>query len=384
MSRVVPNLTRRVVLVTVVIASYNRLPLLRQCLASVAAQTHEDWECLVCDDGSSDGTHEYVRELSGRDPRYRLSLGERFGLPAGPRNRGILEGRGPLVAFVDDDDLWHPLKLERQLRQFREHQVDAVATRLVMFDDGQQPAWETHDENSGSSELTLDGILRLQTPFPSTPTNVIRRDHVLRVRGFSEHAAYRALEDYDLWARLQSSPGFRWRVIGGTPLAAAREAGGDSISSWRRIPGPDLTRQRWAMLEILSRIVAADSGQLESAKRHLLARLTELADECAHRSRLLGWKRSSIGAYRIAARTERALGHHSAAAKRLARTFRFGLLGTATEKSPLPDAVPLLRARAERYVGAIIRGEALSDAPLPIDAEGAWSSLGPGTQTEAA
>jgi hypothetical protein len=138
------------------------------------------------------------------------------------------------------------------------------------------------------------------------------------------------------------------------------------------------------MLEIFSRIVAGNSRQLEYAKRHLLSRVTELADECAHRSHLLGWRRSSIDAYRIAARSELALGNHGAAAKRLARALRFGMLGTATEKSPEPDAVRLLRARAQRYVGAIVRAEALSDAPLPIYADGAWSSLGPGTQTEAA
>ena len=61
-----------------------------------------------------------------------------------------------------------------------------------MFDDGALPEWEPHLDEAGSSELSLSGILRQQTPFPSTPTNLIWRERLLSVRGFSEHAAYRA------------------------------------------------------------------------------------------------------------------------------------------------------------------------------------------------
>ena len=362
-------------LVTVVTPSYNRLPLLRQCLASVASQSHQDWECLVCDDGSTDGTHEFVRELSSRDQRFRLVLGPRFGLPAGPRNRGIAEAKGEWIAFVDDDDLWHPEKLSRQAQIVSKGDVDAVATELVMFSEDHVPAWQTHDPRTGAESLKLDGILRLQRPYPSTPTNLIRRDRLFSVGGFSEHAAYRALEDYDLWSRLQAFPGFRWVAIGGPPLAAAREAGSDSISSWNRLPSSEYTRQRWAILEIFTRILAAERESLCGALPDLMSALINMADECAHRSRLLGWRGPALFAYRLAARFARATGDHAGAAKRATRAVRFGLFGRAVEPGLMPNSVPQLQSRIGRYCNAILAGESLRDDPIPISPGGKWSSL---------
>jgi glycosyltransferase involved in cell wall biosynthesis len=104
-----------VTLVSVVVPTHNRAGLVRRAVDSVLAQTVDDLEVIVVDDGSSDVTPSVLAELAASDRRVRAV---RHDEPAGPpaaRNRGIDEARGRFVAFLDDDDEWLPMKLERQL-----------------------------------------------------------------------------------------------------------------------------------------------------------------------------------------------------------------------------------------------------------------------------
>ena len=105
--------------VSVILPTYNRLPLLRQAVESVVHQTRGDWECIVADDGSTDGTHDHLSEL--RDRRIRVVSLVHSGSPPIARNAAIATARGEWIAFLDSDDLWHPSKLEVQLRSLAEH-----------------------------------------------------------------------------------------------------------------------------------------------------------------------------------------------------------------------------------------------------------------------
>ena len=103
--------------VSVIIPTYNRAHLLPRALESVLAQTFEDLEVLVVDDGSTDGTEAVV---TGYDDRVRyLRQPQNAGVSAA-RNRGLREARGEFVAFLDSDDEWFPEKLARQVERFRE------------------------------------------------------------------------------------------------------------------------------------------------------------------------------------------------------------------------------------------------------------------------
>ncbi|HYJ80601.1 MAG TPA: glycosyltransferase family A protein, partial [Longimicrobiaceae bacterium] len=86
---------------------------------SVLAQTHADWELLVLDDGSDDGTAEYLAALVREDPRVRTVALPHTGNLARLRNEGIARARGRWVAFLDSDDAWREDKLERQLAALR-------------------------------------------------------------------------------------------------------------------------------------------------------------------------------------------------------------------------------------------------------------------------
>ncbi|MBN8525214.1 MAG: glycosyltransferase [Planctomycetes bacterium] len=104
-------------LVTIITPSYQTARWIGATIASVRAQTRPDWEMVIIDDGSRDGSPEAVAAAAGED------LGTRIILDATPgglgaaraRNRAIARARGRFIAFVDSDDLWYPAKLERQL-----------------------------------------------------------------------------------------------------------------------------------------------------------------------------------------------------------------------------------------------------------------------------
>ena len=100
-------------LVTVVIPTYNRGALVQQAIASVIAQTYRNWELIIVDDGSDDGTREAI--ITMNDPRIKLLTIPHIGNIALLRNIGVEDGSGEWLAFLDSDDIWIPRKLEIQL-----------------------------------------------------------------------------------------------------------------------------------------------------------------------------------------------------------------------------------------------------------------------------
>ena len=102
-------------------------------VATLQAQTHRHWECLLVDHASSDGGGALAAALTAGDPRFRhLRLGSAAGggvrRPAIPRNAALEQVRGALLCFLDVDDLWHPQKLERQLSFHQRHHLDISVT----------------------------------------------------------------------------------------------------------------------------------------------------------------------------------------------------------------------------------------------------------------
>jgi glycosyl transferase family 2 len=106
------NETRDVPAVSVIMVCYNGWDLLPESLASLRAQTFQDWELVFWDNGSTDGSADLAR---ASDVRTRVSGGpERLTLGAA-RGKAVAESRGELIAFLDHDDLWRPDKLQRQV-----------------------------------------------------------------------------------------------------------------------------------------------------------------------------------------------------------------------------------------------------------------------------
>jgi glycosyltransferase involved in cell wall biosynthesis len=105
--------------VSVVIPAYQSEFRIGETLERLARQSYTDFEVVVVDDGSTDATSEIVRRFAAKDPRVRLVVQENGGIAAA-RNRGIEAAEGELIAFLDDDDRWHPRKLELQVARLEE------------------------------------------------------------------------------------------------------------------------------------------------------------------------------------------------------------------------------------------------------------------------
>jgi glycosyltransferase involved in cell wall biosynthesis len=93
-------------LISIVIPAFNRVATIAAALRSVQAQSYRNWEAVVVDDGSRDGTAETVERCSREDPRIRLVRHARNRGAQAARNTGIRQARGPWIAFLDSDDEW--------------------------------------------------------------------------------------------------------------------------------------------------------------------------------------------------------------------------------------------------------------------------------------
>jgi glycosyltransferase involved in cell wall biosynthesis len=122
--------------VSIVIPTFNRAWIIADALQSVFAQTFQNFEVLIVDDGSTDDTAEVVKSFT--DPRLRYIKKDQNGGCASARNTGIRAATGEYVSTLDSDDLWKPDKLEREVRFLETHpEVQAVFSDLEKTDRGE-------------------------------------------------------------------------------------------------------------------------------------------------------------------------------------------------------------------------------------------------------
>ena len=176
--------------VSVVIPTYNRRRQVERAAASVLAQTFQDFELLVIDDGSHDGTGQ---SLGGLDERVRYRWQANRG-PAAARNAGIHLARGPVVAFLDADNRWLPEHLEVVAAVLARHPETVLASTCPGFRaSGSQPPQDARLIDA--LPLALMG-----NSFGYVSCIAVRRDVLLAIGGFDEELAVG--EDDDLWLRL--------------------------------------------------------------------------------------------------------------------------------------------------------------------------------------
>jgi glycosyltransferase involved in cell wall biosynthesis len=177
-------------------------------VANLQRQTLPNWECLLVDHGSADGGGDLARTLIATDPRFRLLVLPRLRafdnqLPAIPRNRALAEIRSNLVAFLDVDDLWHPLKLERQLNFHQRNNLELSVTAFARFKgEGKRLGpWRL------PPALGIQQQIRWRNPIPLLTALVATE---LLHKGFPMHPH----EDYLLWLEvLQEHPEIRYGCL---------------------------------------------------------------------------------------------------------------------------------------------------------------------------
>jgi glycosyltransferase involved in cell wall biosynthesis len=179
--------------VSVIIPTYNRCAMLLEAIDSVRAQSIREFELIVIDDGSTDGSAEHFKGIA---KTVRIERIEHRG-PAAARNRGVALARAPLIAFLDSDDLWAPTKLERQLVFMHDNPDCAISqTSEIWIRNGRRVNPGLRHRKRGG-DIFIDS---LRTCLISMSATIMRTELFRSLSGFDE--IMMAAEDYDLWLRI--------------------------------------------------------------------------------------------------------------------------------------------------------------------------------------
>jgi len=182
-------------LVSVVIATYNRAHAVGRAIRSALAQTFDDFEIIVVDDGSADDTAEVVQRIE--DPRIRFLRHEGNLGPSAARNTGIRASRGTYVALLDSDDEWLPEKLDRQVKALLGAPPDVC---LVYC--GYERMWKGIVETRlpSAKGAVYQKLLRGNVILGGCSCAVVKKV-CLEDAGMFD-VALRHAEDHELWLRL--------------------------------------------------------------------------------------------------------------------------------------------------------------------------------------
>ena len=190
--------------ISILMGIYNCAPTLREAIDSIVAQTYENWEFIICDDGSKDESLAIALEYAARDPkRFRIIRNEKnLGLNA-TLNKCLALADGEYVARMDGDDLCEPDRFEKQAAVLNEHgEYAIVSCHMTTFDDN--GTW-------GFVKTKLTPQVR---DFPTTvpmfvhAACMIRREAFLDVEGYTEDERLLRVEDYHLWYKFYAK-GYR-------------------------------------------------------------------------------------------------------------------------------------------------------------------------------
>jgi glycosyltransferase involved in cell wall biosynthesis len=185
--------------VSILLTCYNHSRYLPEALGGILAQTFKDYEIVAVDDGSTDGTREWLQaqEVPIQCIFNETNLGTYASL-----NVALARARGEFIAILNDDDLWAPEKLERQIRLFEEHpQVGLVHTDGSFIDGEGKPMEGSPLGFEFPRTETGDVLLSLiyQNKIIASAA-LVRRECFDRLGGFNE--AYFGSGDWEMWLRI--------------------------------------------------------------------------------------------------------------------------------------------------------------------------------------
>lgn len=222
-------------LVSILMSVHNAQDTLAQSIDSIRAQSYENWELVIVDDGSDDNSPEILRTYTQTDPRIRVFTQKNTGLTIA-LNNGIAHCRGVYIARQDADDFSYPQRLERQVS------VMEADTSIVLcggncdsvYESGLSIPWGWRDDQA------LKKILRFRTPFAHS-TAMIRASTLKSLGGYDP--CFKTSQDMELWIRLSKSgkvtmlrePVIKRSVLETTSVSARRK--------WRQVY--DAFRARW-------------------------------------------------------------------------------------------------------------------------------------------
>lgn len=187
--------------ISVIVPAYNAEATILETIRSIQNQTFTDFELIVINDGSTDGTLALLEQV--QDARLRVFSYPNGGLPVA-RNRGIQRATGEFISFIDADDLWTADKLERQLQALRQHPEAGVAYSWTAFIDGQSQFLYAREPLAFAGnvypQLLIDN-------FISNGSNILLRRQLIEAIGDFD-PTLKSGEDWDFYIRLASKTQF--------------------------------------------------------------------------------------------------------------------------------------------------------------------------------
>ena len=189
MDKIVPK-------ISVIMGIYNCAPYLQEALDSLYAQTFQDFEIILCEDGSDDNTYEIAKKNADAHQNIKLLRNERnMGLNK-TLNNCLAVAEGEYVARMDGDDISFPTRFEKEVTFLDSHPEYAIVScPMVYFDEDGEFA-----RGEGGGEADKDA-LNYATPFCHAPC-MIRREAYLAVGGYTVEKLLLRYEDYNLWTKM--------------------------------------------------------------------------------------------------------------------------------------------------------------------------------------
>ncbi|HSY29712.1 MAG TPA: glycosyltransferase [Burkholderiaceae bacterium] len=190
-------------LITVAVCSFNGERYLEKSLNSVLAQDYSNFEVVIVDDGSSDGTVSIIKRFADRHSCIRPFFRSHHGLPAS-RNFSFAQASGEWIAIIDQDDLCYPTRLSRQLELAQRYpSVGLVFSNVDQVDESDEVIGDhlsifSLPEHLIRRDYVGNLLLRLGC-FTASASCFIKRDAVSAVGAFDESFAYSC--DYDYFIR---------------------------------------------------------------------------------------------------------------------------------------------------------------------------------------
>lgn len=242
--------------VSIITPAYKAASIVGDTIASVQAQTFGNWEMLIAEDCGPDDTRDVVRRHAQADPRIRLIEPERNGGPAEARNYALAEASGRWLAFLDSDDMWTPLKLERQLAFHRSHPeavISFTGFRRISADGS-----ETGGYIPVPPRLTYRKLLGNTAIATSTVIVDRRLSGAFRMRKtyYDDFACWLALLKDDGCAIGLDEDLMRYRVM---DASVSRDKGNSAMQVWkayREIEGLGIIPSAWCFAQYAARALA--------------------------------------------------------------------------------------------------------------------------------
>jgi len=214
---------------SVVIPTHNRRLSLTKALNSVLKQTYSNFEVIIIDNGSSDGTSELILDYKDKRINYHYQTGS--GSPASPRNKGIELSSGDWICFLDSDDFWHSNKLEIVNEYILQHiGIDVFFHYEDLYHNSSkklQPLKKRKYKYIDYHDLLFNG--NLLSPSATVISSSFVKEKKIH---FNENDSYKTVEDYDFWLQLAINKANFYCIE--KTLGVYVIDGNNLISNWRQ------------------------------------------------------------------------------------------------------------------------------------------------------